>query len=148
MADKIDLTGIADAINSALLRERPVVVAAVDADGNPQVSFRGSTHVYSPDQIAIWARKRDEGLVTYIADNPSVSLLYYDPAQGPDPAVSPRRVLIKGRARVEPSANEAVYQGIPEPERQRDPDRRGVAIIIDVDSVAGFGGRGPIRQAR
>ena len=56
--------------------------------------------------------------------------------------------LIKGRARLEPSANEAVFAGIPEVERQRNKEGRGVAMIIDVDLVNGFGGSGPINQAR
>ncbi|KAA9159078.1 pyridoxamine 5'-phosphate oxidase family protein [Amycolatopsis acidicola] len=149
MTDKIDLTGVlAAAIDSAMDRGRPFVVSAVDADGNPAVSFRGSTYVHSPDQLAIWVRKQDEGLAAYVAANPRLALLYYDPEQGPDPATSPRRLLIKGRARVDPSANDAVYAGIPEVERGRDKERRGVALVIDVDSVNGFGGSGPINQAR
>lgn len=147
--DKLDLTGLAPALDTALERERPIVVAATDADGNPQVSFRGSTTVYSPEQIAIWVRKAGDGLATYITQNPTVALLYYDPDQGPDPAVSPRRVAIRGRARVEPSLNDAVWEIIPEVERERAKDRsKGVAVIVDVDSVDGFGGAGPIKQAR
>lgn len=148
MADKIDLTGLAPALNSALVRERPIVLAATDPDGNPQVSFRGSITVCSPDQIAIWVRKQDEGLVTYIAANPIVALLYYDPAQYPD-GTGPRRVAIRGRAHVDATANDAVWEMIPQPERDRNKDRsKGVAVIINVDLVNGFGGGGPVKQAR
>jgi hypothetical protein len=149
MPDKIDLTGpVADAFAVARRNDRPVIVGAVDGDGNPQVSFRGSTFVYSPDQLAIWVRKRDSGLASYIALNPNVTVLYYDPEQRPDPATCPRRVVIKGRARVEPSLNDDVYDRIVDLESERDPERKGIAVIIDVDSVAGFGGGGPIKQAR
>ncbi len=149
MADKIDLTGaLATSINSAMDRGRPIVVTAIDLEGNPAVSFRGSTFVFAPDQLAIWVRKQDQGLAAYVAANPNVALLYYDPEQGPDPSVSPRRVAIKGRARVDASLNDAVYAGIPEVERARDKERKGVALIIDVDLVNGFGGGGPVNQAR
>ncbi|MEU6138818.1 pyridoxamine 5'-phosphate oxidase family protein [Streptomyces sp. NPDC047081] len=148
-AEKIDLTGhIATSLNSAMERGRPAVVAVVAVDGTPSVSFRGSVHVHSRDQIAIWVRKRDEGLAVDVAENPAVSILYYDPEQGPDPSVGARRIAIKGRAHVEPSLDDAVYAGIPRVEQERDAERRGVAVIVDVDSVIGFGGTGPIKMAR
>lgn len=148
-AEKIDLTGhIAASLNSAMERGRPAVVSVVSVDGTPSVSFRGSIFVHSRDQVAIWVRKQHEGLAVDVAHNPAISILYYDPAQGPDPSVGARRILIKGRARVDASLNDAVYAGIPEVERGRDAERRGVAVIVDVDSVVGFGGTGPIKMAR
>jgi hypothetical protein len=148
-AEKIDLTGhIAASLDTAMERERPAVVSVVALDGTPSVSFRGSVHVHSRDQVAIWVRKQDSGLAADVAQNPAVSILYYDPAQGPDPATGARRIVIKGRARVDASLNDTVYAHIPEVERERDAERRGVAVIVDVDSVVGFGGTGPIKMAR
>ncbi|MEV5845465.1 pyridoxamine 5'-phosphate oxidase family protein [Streptomyces sp. NPDC051985] len=148
-AEKIDLTGhIATSLNTAMERERPAVVGVVALDGTPSVSYRGSVHVHSQDQVAIWVRKQDTGLAADVTANPAVTILYYDPAQGPDPAVGARRIVIKGRARVDASLNDVVYAGIPEVERERDADRRGVAVVVDVDSVIGFGGTGPIKMAR
>ena len=37
---------------------------------------------------------------------------------------------------------------IVEPERQQDPDRNGVAVVVDVDSVTGAGKDGFFQQAR
>lgn len=148
-AEKIDLTGhIAASLNSAMERERPAVVAVVAVDGTPSVSFRGSVHVHSRDQVAIWVRKQHEGLAADVTAHPAISILYYDPEQGPDRAVGARRIVIKGRARVDASLDDVVYAAIPEVERERDADRRGVAVIVDVDSVVGFGGTGPIKMDR
>jgi hypothetical protein len=33
-------------------------------------------------------------------------------------------------------------------EKRQDPERHGVAILIDVDSVSGFGADGPFRMER
>jgi hypothetical protein len=41
-----------------------------------------------------------------------------------------------------------VYEAIVEPERQRDPERQGVAVVVEVDSVTGAGENGSFEQAR
>jgi hypothetical protein len=144
MPDPVDLTGdITAAISEAALRGATLAVAYVREDGSPSVSFRGSTHVHSPDQLAIWARKRDSGLATAIEREPRVSFVYYEPG-GPGPMY----LAIEGRARVAPEHDDAVYAAIIQGERDQDPDQNGVAVIIDVDSVAGAGPAGFFQQQR
>jgi hypothetical protein len=106
----------------------------------PAVSFRGSTQVHGPRQLAIWARRQDDGLARAIATPPKVTLVYYGPG-GPGPMF----LSIRGHARLDPAANDAVYAGMIGGERQQDPDRKGVAVIIDVESVRGFGADGPFQ---
>lgn len=48
-------------------------------------------------------------------------------------------VAIEGRARVAGELNDEVYGAIIERERQQDPGRKGIAVIVDVDSVVGRG---------
>lgn len=133
MADKLDLTtDIAEALDSAAARGRAPVLGYVDEQGNASVSFRGSTHVHGPQQLAIWARKRDEGLASAIARHPQVSVTYFSP-DGP----GPRHVLLTGTARVEESASDGVYATMFAAERDYDAERNGVAVIIEVDSVQG-----------
>jgi hypothetical protein len=145
MADSLDLNGdIASAVDSAAARGHALVLGYVDEDGNASVSFRGSTHVHAGQQLAIWARKPDEGFAKAIAAHPRVTLLYYSPDGGP----GPRYLSFAGRAHVDPSANDEVYAAIIEGERAQDPERHGVAVIVDVDSVSGFGDSGPFRLER
>ncbi|MFT4210905.1 MAG: pyridoxamine 5'-phosphate oxidase family protein [Microbacterium sp.] len=143
----IDLRPLAEALDSAMARERPVVIAVVDVNGDPAVTFRGSVQVYSPDQLSLWVRKEDTGFAADIQKNPRVNVLYYDPQQGPD-GRSSRRVALTGRARLAPELNEQIWNSIPEPEKERTSLGKGVAAIVDVDAVDGFGGQGPVTQRR
>lgn len=143
MPDKIDLTGFAESINGAFGRGRPLVIGYVTTDNKPAMSFRGSARVHSDQQVAVWSRKRDEGLAADIGEHPAVQLLYFDP-DGP----GPRYLSIVGRAHVDEAASDAVYELIPEVEQSRDPEKAGVAVIVDVDSVFGFGPDGQFQQAR
>jgi hypothetical protein len=144
MPDPVNLSGeIASAIDGAALRGHSLAVAFVRDDGSPSVTFRGGTYVHSPTQLAIWVRKRDSGLATAIAERPRVSLVFYE-QEGP----GAHYLEIQGRARVAPELDQEVYDAIVEPERQQDPERQGVAVVIDVDSVTGAGQNGYFQQAR
>lgn len=145
MPDALDLTGeIAAAINGAALRGATVALAYVRGDLSPAVSFRGSTHVHSATELALWARKRDSGLAAAIAERPRVSLVYYGGPDGPGPMF----LSIEGRARLAPEINDEVWAEIIEGERQQDPERGGVAVLIEVDTIAGAGANGYFQQAR
>jgi hypothetical protein len=58
-----------------------------------------------------------------------------------------RYPAIEGHARVVPELDQEVYEAIIEPERQQDPERQGVTVVIDVDGVAGAGENGFFQQA-
>jgi hypothetical protein len=145
MPDTLDLTGdIAAAVDGAALRGATLAVAYVRENGSPSVSLRGSTQVHGPGELAVWARKRDSGLAVAIAKEPRVSLVYYGGPDGPGPMF----LSIEGRARVAPELNEQVWAAMIDGERQQDPERQGVAVLIEVDSVAGAGAEGYFQQSR
>ena len=132
---------IKEAINGAFEARNFVVLGYVGDDEAPHLSFRRSTQVFGPDQLAIWVRNPDGGLVRAIRTRPRVTLLYR--------SSEPRRLLtLMGRARVDPRANDVVYANTHPAERDRDPQKKGVALIIDLDEVSGFGLSGPIRMTR
>jgi len=118
------------AIDSALADGSPIAVAAVDADGQPSITFRGTTQVLDEERLALWARNPMGGLVGSIAANPKIALLYRNSA-------THLALLFHGRARVTDDAAliKQIYERSPEAERRRDPDRIGVAIIIELDRV-------------
>lgn len=143
MAD-LKLTGeIAEAVDGAAERGPALVLGYVADDGTASLSYRGSTQVLSDDQLAVWARKPDEGLAQAIQARPSVSLIYYS-RDTPGPVY----LSIKGRARLAPELNDLVYERMIAGERAQDPERKGVAIVIDVDVVHGVGAQGRFHQER
>jgi len=141
----IDLTGdIQLAIDGAATHGATPVLGYVDGDGVASLSFRGSTQVLSPTQLAIWARNPEGALQASIAERPTVSVLYF--SRDTPGAIY---LSIRGRARVAPESNDTVYANMIQVERDLDPERNGVAVVIDVDSVQGAGPDGsPISQTR
>jgi hypothetical protein len=143
MTEPLDLTGdIAGSLDTAGAREHTPVLSYIDDDGYPVGSHRGSTQVYGPRQLALWARSREGGLVRAIAERPQVTLVYIDPA-GP----SPTYLAFRGRARVDASANEQVFANMMKREQDHDPERKGVAVVIDVEHVLGLGSSGVFQMA-
>ena len=127
-----------ETIDQALAHGRMLSVAYVSPDGRPELSFRGSVQAYSDTQLAIWVRDPAGGILKAVAGGrPHIALLYGE--LGPQ---SKAFVTFRGRGRVESSeaARRRVYDNSPEIERSMDKERKGVPLIIDLDSVDGFFG--------
>ena len=126
---------IREAIASAFDSGNIVTVAYNGDDGWPHVSRRGSTQVYGPQQLAVWVRKRDDGLAKAMRDRPEVTLFYVDLAE--------RFVVYtfygRGMVSDDPSVNDQVWAATPQGEQAQDPDRRGVALIIELERVVAQG---------
>jgi hypothetical protein len=124
-----ELKGI---INTALSERTPMVLASVDAEGRPRLTFRGSVQTFSNDQVGFWARNPSGGTMDNIAANPNVSMIMRNP--------DTRVVLqLMGRARpVEGADRDRVYANAPEVEQRGDPDKKGAGVVVDLDRVEGF----------
>jgi hypothetical protein len=134
-----------DLINSAFDRGKYISVAYVSLDGRPELSFRGSVQAYSDNQLAIWVRNPEGGLNRAIGKNPSLALLYGD--------VTPESraiITFRGRGRIDKSndVRRTVYNNAAAGERERDRERKGDALIIDLDSVDGFFPEGMLKMRR
>lgn len=133
------------AVDSAFGSRRPMVVAYVDDAGAPQLSYRGSTQSFSDTALAIWVRNPAGGILDAIEKNPAVALLfgYFEPDDR-------GFMIFRGRARVERSdaIRERVYERAHEFERGQDPERKGEAVVIDLDSVDGFFGGARLQMRR
>ncbi len=129
----IELTDeIREHVNGALMAGNPVIVASVDAAGKPRLTFRGSTQVFSKDQLGFWARNAEGSTISSLKANPHVALMYRNGAQR-------FFVQFSGRARVATGTDrDRVYDLSPEFERKADPEKKGVAVLIDLDGVEGM----------
>ena len=119
-------------IDTALSERTPMIVASVDAQGRPRLTFRGSLQTFSDDQVGFWARNREGGTMTNIAANPHVAMVMRNPDT---------RVILQlaGRARVAKGADrERVYANAPEIEQRADAEKKGAGVVVDLDRVEGL----------
>src|SRR5579871_3544757 len=80
-------------INGALAAGAPLIVASVDAEGRPRLTFRGSLQAIGDDRVGFWARNAEGATMANIAANPHVAMMYRN--------AQTRVVLqLSGRARV------------------------------------------------
>ena len=133
------------AIDTAAQSGRPISVAYVNTSGEPEISFRGSTQAFSDTQLAIWVRNPESGLVRATRENPTVALIYGN--FSPDERGF---MVFRGRAHVDADEDvrRKVYESSPEFEQGFDPERKGVPLVIDLDSVDGFFGGYALRMRR
>ena len=119
---------------AALADRCPVVAASIELDGYPKLSLYGSCHVCSAHQLALWHRSPDSGLITRLGSNGRMAFLYRHPTD---------RVSWQffGRAHIvgDPEIRDRIYEGIPEVEKMLDKERKGQAVVVDLDRVTGTG---------
>jgi general stress protein 26 len=136
-------------IDSALKERHPIMITYVDESGQPNLTFRGSTQVFSDHQLAIWVRNGSGKMIRSIQKNPKVALMYRDEE-------AKATYSMQGRAHIDSSeaARKKVYDTMAQVERDHDFAHLGVAMIIDLDLIEGYGGLSPqgqinpIRMAR
>ena len=118
-----------------------MLVAHVDAQGQPILSFRGSVQVHGDDQLALWIRNAEGGFIQAIRANPRIALMYRDEQ-------AKATYQFQGRARVTDAAaeRERIFQRAPAAERAHDFAKLGAAVVVDLDRVEGYAGLGPQGQ--
>lgn len=128
-------------IDNALAERHPMLVAHVDAQGQPVLSFRGSVQVFSDDQLAMWIRSAEGGFIQAIRANPRIALMYRDEE-------AKATYQFQGRARVTaaPAERQAIFERAPAVERAHDFAMLGAAVVVDLDRVEGYAGLGPQGQ--
>jgi Pyridoxamine 5'-phosphate oxidase len=117
--------------------DHPLLIAYVDAESKPNMSYRGSAIAFSDTQLAVWARSSEAGLPRGVAVNPNVMLIFREP--GGEGGFSRAVVNFRGRAYVatDEAERKRVYDTMAQRERDADKEMSGVAVIIDLDHVTG-----------
>ena len=128
-------------IDNALVDKRPMLMAHTAPDGQPVLSYRGSVQVLGDDRLGLWVRNAQGAFLQALALNPRVAFMVRQES-------SRATYQLQGRAYV--SAAEAdrtrVFEGAALAERNHDLERRGVAVIVELDRVEGYAGVGPAGQ--
>jgi len=121
------MTQYADAVNNAFYNQAVCVIAT--SNGNDvDLALKGSFMVWDQDHLAYWERGLNETLAA-IRANPRVAVLVRPKG------ASPMRFYGAAREVDEAAQREAVYQRVIPEERGRDPEKRGIAVLIHVDRI-------------
>jgi len=131
----IELTDeMKELLGSALADRMACLVGTATKDGRPQISPKGSVMVFDKDTLAYWERSLRSALDN-VAENPHV-VIYYNNSE--------KRVRWRfyGTATVHESGpvRDEVMSRTVQAELDRDPERKGVAVVVRVDLINDLSG--------
>ena len=119
------------------------LVATVLPNGFAQVTPRGSTMVYDDDHLALW--ERGKGSTTgNLRDKTKVTVFFRKP-QLRESGLLPKGGIARfyGEAQIQKSgpAYEEVWRRLVQPEKDRDPDKKGFAVLIKIERAEDLDGQ-------
>jgi len=119
------------------------LVATVLPNGFAQVSPRGSTMVFDDEHLALWERGKGSTNAN-LKDGTKVTVFLRKP-QLRESGVLPKGgfVRVSGTAEIHKSgtAYEEVWKRLVQPEKERDPDKKGFAVLIKVERAEDLDGQ-------
>jgi hypothetical protein len=137
----IDLTPYAEAINNSINEGSYPVIATQGSDGMPDIGYKGSVQVFDADHLAYWERTRGQHL-TNVQRGGGVAVLYFNRERGKHLRAYGRAELYENGA-----VREQIMAHTPQGELDRDPERKGVGVLIRVDRLEElFGGVSQVRD--
>ena len=118
------------------------LVATVLPNGFAQMTPRGSTMVYDEDHLALW--ERGQGSTTAnLKNGTKVTVFFRKPALR-EAGILPKGGIARfyGLAAIHRAGHvyEEVWRRLVQPEKDRDPDRKGYAVLIRVERAEDLGG--------
>ena len=119
------------------------LVGTVQPNGFAQISPRGSTMVYDDEHLALW--ERGKGSTTAMLRDGTKVTVYLRKPQLREAGVLPKGGIARfyGTAQVVKSgaAYEEVWKRLVQPEKERDPDKKGFAVLIKVERAEDLDGQ-------
>jgi uncharacterized protein len=119
------------------------LVATVLPNGFAQVTPRGSTMVYDDDHLALWERGKGSTNAN-LHDKTRVTVFLRKP-QLRESGLLPKGGIARfyGTAAIHKSgpAYEEVWRRLVQPEKDRDPDKKGFAVLIKVERAEDLDGQ-------
>jgi hypothetical protein len=122
-------------VDPALANGCPCTLATVSADGEPDIGYKGSMMVFDDDSLAYWERTKRQHLKN-VTENPKVIVLFRD---------TKTKVAWRfhGKATVHesgPIRDQVMARTVPA-ELEKDPERKGAAVVIKLDKITNMGGQ-------
>jgi hypothetical protein len=129
----IDLSEMAEYVDRSGPDGYVCLVATASKNGDPDLAFKGSMMVWDKDHLAFWERAHGQTLA-HLEENPKAAVVYRNREAG-------KMWRFWGEAQLlrEGELREQIMGRTFQPELDRDPERKGVAVLIRVDRLAGPG---------
>ena len=128
-------------INTAF-PEHVCLVGTALPDGFAQITPRGSTMVFDDGHLALW--ERGKGSTTGNLHDGSKVTVYFRKPQLRTDGVLPKGGIARfyGTAAIHKSgaAYEEVWRRLVQPEKDRDPDKKGFAVLIKIERAEDLDG--------
>lgn len=118
------------------------LLGTVQADGTPQISPKGSLAVYDDTTISFWERSHRSSEKN-IEHGSRVCVYYRNPAKMKEIPYGGGTIRFYGTARIvtDPAIREKVWQNTVPAEQERDKEKTGLGVLIDVDRVEELSGK-------
>jgi Pyridoxamine 5'-phosphate oxidase len=123
----LDLSEYTEIVNN-LYYNQAVAVIATSNGSDVDLALKGSFMVWDHDHLAFWERGMNETLAA-IRANPRVAVLVRPKG------VPPMRFYGDARVVEDAEQREAIYQRVIPEEQRRDPEKKGVGVLIRVDRI-------------
>jgi hypothetical protein len=137
----INMTGDMQVIDRALADGCVCLLGTADANGNPQISPKGSMQVLDATHLAYWERSA-RSAAENVRANPRVVVYYRNTAKNAQfPKGAVWRFYGTAKLLTNGSERDKVWAGTIAAEQEKDPERKGAAVIIAVDRITDLSGK-------
>lgn len=122
-------------VDNAYANGYPCIVATASGSGDPDIGYKGSVMVFDSKSLAYWERTKRQHLKN-LTENPRIIVLFRD-------LKAKVNWRFHGSVTIHESGPvwEQVMSRTIKPELEKDPERKGLAVIIDVDKVTTMSGQ-------
>ena len=124
-----------DLVDNALANGSPCIIATVSADGEPDIGYKGSMMVFDNDSLAYWERTKRVHMKN-VKENPKVIVLFRDAKTKAAWRFHGTAALHEGGA-----IRDQVMARTVKDELDKDPERKGAAVVIKLDKITNMGGQ-------
>jgi hypothetical protein len=127
-------------LDAALADGTPCLLGTATKGGDPQISPKGSVAVFDEKTLSYWERSKRSAMA-HLGENPRVVVFYRNAKRAPEmPQYAGGALRFHGSARVIDSGpvreqREQVWERTIKAEQDRDPEKKGVGVLIDVDKI-------------
>ena len=127
---------------TALADGHVALLGTVQSDGTPQISPKGSLAVFDDTTISFWERSH-RSTEKSLAHGARVCVYYRNPAKMKEIPYGGGTIRFYGNARIitDPAIREKIWENTVPAEQERDKDKTGVGVLIDIDRVEELSGK-------